>query len=270
MKKYSKILINEILYKFNKDALMHYNHNHDKLGRFARSIGGNNSQASKSKDNKKLLKKLKTDRIGDHADITDLANSIKDNYEEVQKKRDALEKALKPVDKYWSDEKTQNKYIQIAADYSTEKYASNKTKPVNEEIDDGRWFYKYEDGDQGSTSSINFYLLDNGYDPTKVNSDYRKAKEQYDNAINKALTDYLGEYKDTQISTRYGGKDTAQNVARDLIEEHYEKTGYSPQTWKIYEVYDYDPNKQNLKEYLNTYDRKIENDEYWKKLYNSL
>lgn len=167
---------------------------------------------------------------GEHRAILDEIVSHPD----VQSAKKKVDEALKPVEKYWDDGRIRDKYAAMAGYYSAYGYGKNTTKDRK----DYAWFYMSEDGDQGSTSSINFYLLDNGYDLNKVKNDVIQADNNYHNVLNEVISSKTGEYGKKEAKTPYGTKTNLNDSIAESIGYHTYSLGNDKvsQSWKIGDV----------------------------------
>lgn len=285
--------MNELQKSFIENSssfLIHYNHNHDKLGRFARSNGtsgsvpkrkdpvewvlgfdspiankksnkitsGSSSSGSSGKDFYKAFKTKSKDRITDiqrkalHEIVTD---------PRVLKAKEKVDKALEPVQEYWNNDKIQNKYASIAGAYSANSFGENKP----EDRVRSRWFFILEDGDQGSTSSINFFLLDKGYDLDTVHYDVQKADDEYRKTLNDVIALKTGEYGNKEVPSWYGGKSSLNKEIADKTDwyDYGTKNDYIPQTWKVSDVKSNGKSSDNaMKKYMRGKYRKDLEEDY--------
>lgn len=94
---------------YETNYLMHYNKNHDKLGRFARGVGGSLSGASRRERKIEKLKqknqilKLKQQNQNDKNRLRDLKNVEKQKKEESDKKQNPQKEIQKKEYKYKSN-----------------------------------------------------------------------------------------------------------------------------------------------------------------------
>lgn len=269
--------------------LCHYNPNHygpgPKGGQFAPSNGASGDGSASSINAKKVYKAFKNLDVTGKKKVSDkdldTRNSFIDDVmsdEKVVRAKEAVDKSLEPVQEYWDDGRLRDKYAAIAGTYSSESYRNSNEEAyrkagyefdIHEDRDNSRQFYISEDGDQGMTSSINFFLIDKGKDPTTVRKNYVEADQAYETALKNAIDTRLGDYSNKIVSNGYGGKDTLTESIKNSIDwydGYAVNSGKVPERWKIGDVDGVPKTSAHMKDFMDNKYQKILREDYEKEL----
>lgn len=280
--------MNEIQKKFIESPgryLMHYNHNHDKLGRFARSNGMSGSGSVDRINAKEVYKAFKNSDVTGRKKVSrkdletryDFIDDVMSDEKVVSAKKE-VDKSLEPVKEYYDDGRLRDKYAAIAGTYISESFRKSNEEAhrkagydfdIHEDRDDSRHFFISEDGDQGMTSSINFFLVDRGKDPSVVRRNYEEANEVYELALKNAIDSRLGDYSNKIVSDGYSGKDTLTKSIMNYIDQYdgYAiNSGKAPDRGRIGDVEGHPKTNASMKEFMDNKYQKILLEDYNKEL----
>lgn len=78
-----------------------------------------------------------------------------------------------------------------------------------------KW-YIYDDGDQGSFNSYNYYLCSKGSDPNKFNKEYAQVYRKLDGEAKRVANDLLGDHA-SDVTSANGHQETASETLRQAI-----------------------------------------------------
>lgn len=183
-----------------------------------KKAGWQDSLDKKQRDRAKRIKKDYTERDDYTYSKTtrhvkeDLKQLLKD--EEIVSAKKKYEEANKESIDFENNKELRERYATYAGLINAKAYSDTEPKEKAVRV----WLHKYDDLDQGTGNSFSLYLLDKGTSMSEYGEKVYNAEKAYNEAIEKAVDKYLGNYGDTVLRTYPSGyKQTAKHVTKQAM-----------------------------------------------------
>ena len=140
-----------------------------------------------------------------------------------------LKECTKELDEYYNNQEVFDKYSAMAGYISARR--SGITDP--EEIRNSVWFYKCEDGDQGTGNSAELFLLDKGISPNDYSKRYMDAVNELRDVSLEYVNNELGSYSPGRVPSSKYGNDTLYQRADEFVAEAAQESANINSPWGV-------------------------------------